>query len=85
VAVKSNPALVGLSSGFILGHFLLPTVIGGVVNVVKSGETVWVVAVVSAFMLSSPSLRGRTSVLTQRYISIYILFFVLFNVFIILP
>ena len=50
VAVKSNPALVGLSSGFILGHFLLPTVIGGVVNVVKSGETVWVVAIVSAFM-----------------------------------
>ena len=39
VAVKSNPALVGLSSGFILGHFLLPTVIGGVVNVVKSGES----------------------------------------------
>ncbi|XP_066344203.1 uncharacterized protein [Miscanthus floridulus] len=70
VAVKTRPALVGISSGYMLAHLLIPTVIGGVVNVVKSHEPVWAVVLVStgililtvlawAYLCSYPQCRRR--------------------------
>lgn len=51
VGVKTNPHLVGVSSGYLLAHMLIPTVIGGVVNVVKSNESAWIVVPVSIAIL----------------------------------
>jgi hypothetical protein len=49
--VKKHPDLVGIASGYMLAHLLIPTVIGGAVNIVRSNEPVWIVVSVSAVML----------------------------------
>jgi len=46
-AVKTNPQLVGMSSGFLLADFMIPLLIGAVVMVVKSDGDAWTVAAVA--------------------------------------
>lgn len=52
-AVKKRTQLVGISSGFLLSDFMIPTLIGAVVTVVKSGEDAWAVAGVTAVILAA--------------------------------